>query len=143
MLHEGARLGRVVYSPTDATETPAPVTAPSTNQGTSRYVYLVARLRNRQITMEEATELFSIQQAMIRRAPPPPPPDESGTGAAAPPPPQSSAPTGLALPSVDDALWMTLLTMGAGAGVLAAVFKRAQEGPRSEGTAANGSRTTG
>ena len=132
-----------MYTPTDATEPPVPVTATSAGQGTSRYVYLVARLRNRQITMEEATELFSIQQAMIRRVPPPPPTDDSGTGSLPAPPPEPNAATGLTVPSVDDALWMTLLTMGAGAGVLAAIFKRAQEGPRPEGTAPSGSPSTG
>ncbi|MGC2359611.1 MAG: hypothetical protein WA691_04825, partial [Thermoplasmata archaeon] len=33
-----------------------------------RYNYLVGRLRNRQLTMEEATELFTLMQAMLARA---------------------------------------------------------------------------
>ena len=44
--------------------------APSTptfsgSASSARYAYLVGRLRGRQITMEEATELFAIQQTMI------------------------------------------------------------------------------
>ena len=32
----------------------------------ARYAYLVARLRNRQMTMEEATELFNLMQGMLQ-----------------------------------------------------------------------------
>lgn len=95
-----------------------------------RYAYLVARLRNRQITMEEATELFALQQAMIRaayqpapsssRAPPPPPP-----------PPSASSPTASVAPLrpmlSDDAFLLGLMAIGAGSGLIAALIKRSQE----------------
>ncbi len=97
--------------------------------GTPGYVYLLSRLRNRQITMEEATELFSLQQQLLATlaasrstAPPAPAP-----GAPAPGPTASPA---VGLPVSDEGLLLGLLAMGAGAGVLAAVMKRAQEGPR-------------
>ena len=65
--------------------------APATS---ARYVYLMTRLRTKQITMEEATELFSLQQGLLnaarlaasRQVPPPSP-----TTARAPGPP--SVPT--------------------------------------------------
>ncbi len=101
----------------------------STDAGsrTGRYNYLVGRLRNRQITMEEATELFGLMQTMIARAndaaraaayrPPTPTP----TGALPPPPP---TPGPAAATSADDLLLVGLLAMGAGAGLLAALSKR-------------------
>jgi hypothetical protein len=103
----------------------------------TRYAYLVARLRNRQITMEEATELFAIQQAIIARAtaaaqsvpPPPPPPDVSGGSAPAPTP----APASPSSPFSEENLAMTLLAMGVGAGLLAAIVKRARDGPKPSG----------
>ncbi|MCI4326976.1 MAG: hypothetical protein L3K16_05000 [Thermoplasmata archaeon] len=115
--------------------------APSTptfsgSASSARYAYLVGRLRGRQITMEEATELFAIQQTMISRAsvmnqvpPPPPPPD---VDANAPPAVPSNPSTGGSLFS-DENLAMTLLAMGVGAGLLAAVVKRAREGPKPTG----------
>ncbi len=101
----------------------------STDAGSrsSRYNYLVGRLRGRQITMEEATELFTLMQGMIARAndaaraaayrpavavPP-------GTAPAPPPPPGLPATS-----SADDFLLVGLLAMGAGAGLLAAISKR-------------------
>lgn len=95
-----------------------------------RYTYLVGRLRNRQITMEEATELFTLMQAMLARA------NEAARVAAyraaaqAPPAPAPSAgalpaPRGPPAPaSSDDFLLVGLLAMGAGAGLLAALSKR-------------------
>jgi hypothetical protein len=96
----------------------------------ARYAYLVARLRNRQMTMEEATELFGIMQGMLQtseaaraalmRVPAPPsvpaarPPPTAG-----PPPPPSGA--------GDDLFLAGLLAMGAGAGLLAAMTKRIQD----------------
>ncbi|MGI0132926.1 MAG: hypothetical protein ACREDK_07560 [Thermoplasmata archaeon] len=119
-----------MYSPTDPDDPPVPVPARSPQDTSSRFVYLITRLRARQITMEEATELFAIQQQMIRRAPPPAPTDDSATSSTTPTPPAPSpADLTVGMPSVDDALWMTLLTLGAGAGVLAAILKRARDGP--------------
>jgi len=94
-----------------------------------RYVYLLGRLRNRQITMEEATELFSLQQQLLAslaasRSSSPAPPSSPGT------PSSTGTPSAPGMTFNDDSLLLGLLAMGAGAGVLAAVMKRAQEGPR-------------
>jgi len=94
-----------------------------------RYTYLVGRLHARQITMEEATELFTVMQAMIqasetaraalvRAVPPPPIP---GPTTVRPPPGPAAPSTG------DDLLLVGKLAMGAGAGLLAAMSKRIQE----------------
>lgn len=94
-----------------------------------RYEYLVGRLRSRQITMEEATELFTVMQAMLTRAnelartsayrsPTPPPP--AGAAPVAPPPPRGLTPSS----SSDDLLLVGILAMGAGAGLLAALSQR-------------------
>jgi hypothetical protein len=94
----------------------------------ARYGYLVARLRNRQITMEEATELFGVLQGMLR---------DSQTArvrlertmAAPPPAPTSAAPR--TPPSTggksDDLLLLGLLALGAGAGLGAAFARRWKE----------------
>jgi len=96
-----------------------------------RYAYLTGRLRSRQITMEEATELFGLMQGLLRAseaarllalratAPAVPPPPPSG-----PPPP---GPMRTVASSSDDFLLMGILAMGAGAGLLAALTKRIQE----------------
>jgi hypothetical protein len=104
--------------------------APATS---ARYVYLMTRLRTKQITMEEATELFSLQQGLLNaarlaasRSVPPPSP----TTPRAPVPP--SVPTPMAIS--DDTMWTGLLFFGAGAGLLAAVLRRATEGPKSAET---------
>jgi hypothetical protein len=100
----------------------------------ARYAYLVGRLRARQITMEEATELFGIMQGMLQRS-------EAGrqalmaasrtrglTGSSTPPPiPAAGTPVTVA--GSDDMLLLGLLAMGAGAGLVAALTKRIQEGP--------------
>jgi len=112
---------------------PAPATGGPAGAN-ARYAYLVGRLRARQITMEEATELFGIMQAMMQRS-------ESGrlalmaasrsrglSGASAP----TMAPTPpiqTAVGSSDDMLLFGLLAMGAGAGLVAALSKRIQDGP--------------
>lgn len=72
--------------------------------------------------MEEATELFSVMQGMIRAAaaPAPPPPAE---GAARPP----SAPSKGGWQ--EDSDWMVLLGLGVGAGLGAALVKRLSGGP--------------
>jgi hypothetical protein len=94
-----------------------------------RYSYLVGRLHNRQITMEEATELFTLMQSMIQTSESaraalmrvPPPPSPIGPTAAVP------APAAPAPAAGDDLLLVGLLAMGAGAGLLAAMTKRIQE----------------
>ena len=96
-----------------------------------RFVYLIGRLRNRQITMEEATELFQLQQQMIAaavasRTSASPPPSASGNRPSVAPTPTPGSPPAFD----DDSLALSLLAMGAGAGVLAAILRRAQEGPR-------------
>lgn len=99
--------------------------SPSDAGGSARYVYLLGRLRARQITMEEATELFAVMQGMIRaaslRAPSPPP-----SGSVYPPPPP---PPGVSPAVSDDLYWMSLLALGAGAGLGSAIMKRAMGGP--------------
>jgi hypothetical protein len=111
--------------PPPTEEAPEPASAP-------RYPYLVSRLRNRQITMEEATELFDIQRQQVRvlmartnaltaasvRAPMPPPP---------PPVARSGAPVADSVAGLDP--WGEgLLFLALGAGLLAALAKRAQSG---------------
>lgn len=79
--------------------------------------------------MEEATELFGLMDGMIRisearvamvvsAAP-------TGAGARKAPPRPKAAPTGTGVP--DDLLWLAILGAGAGAGVLAAIAKKAGE----------------
>jgi len=107
----------------------------------ARYAYLAARLRNRQMTMEEATELFTIMQGMLQtseaarvaiaRTPPPPP-----SSAMHPPPaarPAAPPPSGTG----DDLLLVGLLAMGAGAGLMAALTKRIQDVTTPTGPPAN------
>ncbi|HZY69978.1 MAG TPA: hypothetical protein VFF67_03245 [Thermoplasmata archaeon] len=97
---------------------------------TPRYVFLIGRLRRREITMEEATELFALQQAMLRAAqsalpPPPPPPGGSSPALGATYPPTPSGVGGVSI--TEDSLWTGLLFFGAGAGVLAAVLRRSAQ----------------
>jgi hypothetical protein len=106
---------------------PNPASAPG-----ARYAYLVGRLRNRQITMEEATELFALMDETIRmlrtatlRLPPPPP---SARSTPTPPPPVSSG--GKAGIGADDLLTAGVLMIGAGAGISAALRRRAIDGPK-------------
>jgi hypothetical protein len=120
-----------MWDPNNPTSPP-----PSTGGGTNpnaRYAYLVGRLRARQVTMEEATELFGIMQGMLQRS-------EAGrqalmaasrsrglTGASTP----TTAPAPRTPPSMgggDDMLLFGLLAMGAGAGLVAALSKRIQDG---------------
>jgi len=98
-----------------------------------RYTYLVGRLRTRQITMEEATELFSIQQAALTRAEAArlaalaqaSAASASSSSAPLPPPPPRVGPSA---GGSDDFLILGLLTMGAGAGLLAAMTQKIQQG---------------
>jgi len=111
---------------------PAPPGAPEA-QRQVRYNYLVGRLRSRQITMEEATELFALMQALLRAS-------ESArraSGIVAPRPGPVVGPVGesprVAVPPSpsDDMFLVGLLAMGAGAGLLAAMARRLAEGPPS------------
>ncbi len=102
--------------------------APARNQ---RYTYLIARLRNRQMTMEEATELFALMDAMLRAsetarlAMARPSASLPPTPVAAPARPPSAAP---AAGTGDDFFLLGIMAMGAGAGLLAAMTKRIQDG---------------
>jgi hypothetical protein len=118
-----------VYGPTSNVASPSGNSG-STDQGArnQRYNYLIGRLRNRQLTMEEATELFTLMQAMLARASEiartaayraPTPAQPAGSGLA-PPPPRPLAVGS----SADDLLLVGILAMGAGAGLLAALTKR-------------------
>jgi hypothetical protein len=111
-----------------------PVAVPPAAQSPGRYAYLVQRLRNRQITMEEATELFGLQQTMIARASvmnaATPPPPEAPVDSTVPEPPARTATTTSSLKVSDETLTLTLLAMGAGAGLLAAILKRSRDGPK-------------
>jgi hypothetical protein len=99
-------------------------------QRAARYNHLVERLRNRQITMEEATELFGLMNAMLRAsetarlalAASPPSTEEKPR---APHPKPTAGPT---IPAPDDLMVAGILAMGAGAGLLAAITKRMSEG---------------
>jgi hypothetical protein len=94
------------------------------------------------MTMEEATELFSLMQGMLQtseaaraammRTPVPPPPTAVRQPTPTRPP---AAPSG----GGDDLLLVGILAMGAGAGLLAAMTKRIQEvTPASSATSASG-----
>ena len=101
----------------------------------TRYAYLVGRLNNRQITMEEATELFAVMQEMLQmseaarlalaRVPPPPRPP-TPSGAPAPSAAPAPAPSGM---TGDDLLMAGLLAIGAGAALIAAMAQKAQGAP--------------
>ena len=106
----------------------APPPPPETAGGSSRYVYLLGRLRNKQITMEEATELFAIQQSMIRTASRPAPPPRRRDGALHRPDRSRRSTMGISVMS-DEGLALALLAFGTGAGVLAAILKRGRDGP--------------
>jgi hypothetical protein len=119
----------------DPTPPATPPAAPGAGSNASaRYSYLTSRLRSRQITMEEATELFGIMQGMLARS------ELSRqalmaasrtrglTGTAAPA--AASAPTPPSVPgSGDEMLLFGLLALGAGTGLVAALAKRIQDGP--------------
>jgi hypothetical protein len=138
-----------VYAPPPP-DPPSPPPPAAEAQRNVRYTFLLGRLRNRQITMEEATELFSIMQAMLRMS-------EaarlSATRSATVAPIPSTAPTRVrsAPPSAaasasDDLFLLGLLTMGAGAGLMTAVARRLTEGPapptasKRSGTGGSGAR---
>jgi hypothetical protein len=119
-----------VYAPDEGTETGGPAHRGRDGARNARHSYLVGRLQNRQLTMEEAAELFAIMQGMLQTS-------EAArlalmrasrqpvtTGHVAPPPRPPPPPGG---GSSDDLLLVGLLAMGAGAGLLAAMTKRIQE----------------
>lgn len=82
------------------------------------------------MTMEEATELFTLMQGMLQtseaaraaliRAPAPPPSTIR--------PPAAARPAAPPIAINDDLLLVGLLAMGAGTGLLAAITKRLREG---------------
>jgi hypothetical protein len=112
----------------DASMAPPASGISATPASSPRYIYLVARLRNRQITMDEATELFGLQQstmsALLTRAQAEP----SATASLSQPTP--TAPSAAASGPVlsDDTVWLGLLAVGAGAGLFAALLQRARDG---------------
>jgi len=126
MLQEERRVGTPRKMATSYRGSATPPAATDA-QRSQRYAYLVGRLNNRQMTMEEATELFNIMQGMIRqseaarlalsRQPPPP----SGSGER---PVMAASPASAAS---DDFFLLGILAMGAGAGLLAAMTKRLQD----------------
>ena len=114
-------------------ETPAPSASTGPDaQRQARYVYLVGRLRGRQITMEEATELFAIQRqqvatliartnALAAAAATPSMVPRVSRPVARPPPPPPSAATVEGL----DFWGEGLIFLALGAGLFAAFIKRA------------------
>lgn len=111
------------------------------NPVSTRYAYLVGRLRNRQITMEEATELFGIMDETIRmlrtttiRVPPPPAPTRPP--AAAPSAVTAPATSGTPTIGADDLLTAGVLMIGAGVGISAALRRRVADEQRSAGSQA-------
>ena len=119
---------------------PPPPSAPPAQTPNTRYIYLVARLRNRQITMEEALELFALMDESIRVlraatarpvAPPPAP-------AEAKPPPAVPGAGLMGGMTPDDMLAAGILLIGAGAGVSAALRERSKSGPKTPPTPSKG-----
>lgn len=121
-----------MYNPSDSSSAAGGSSGGGANRN-ARYAYLVGRLRTRQITMEEATELFTVQQAALTRS-------ESARLAALAqasatsgspstslpvplPPPPASPVAG----STDDFFILGLLAMGAGAGLMAAMARKMQD----------------
>jgi hypothetical protein len=143
----GRTMPAMVPEPPGEVPPPAPPGAPDAHRQV-RYNYLVGRLRSRQITMEEATELFALMQALLRAS-------EAArrvTGAALPRPgpivvgPMGETPRVPAAPSASDDMFLVgLLAMGAGAGLLAAMARRLSEGPPPQETSGSnsGGRRTG
>lgn len=124
-----------MYNPSDPSASTASSSGGSA-AGNTRYAYLVQRLRTRQVTMEEATELFGLMQGMLRAseqarllavrstAATPSLPAPSAPRVIPPPPPAGGSNV-----AADDFLLMGFLMMGAGAGLLAALTKRIQDAP--------------
>ncbi len=132
---------------------PSPPPAPPPQEAEApRYQYLVGRLRNRQITMEEATELFAIQrqQVSLLIARTNALAAAAATPSFAPRMPRPVARPTLPPPGVPVAIenldpWGEgLLFLALGAGLLAALMKRSQgpapTAPSRPPPAASGSR---
>ncbi len=126
---------------------PSTPSSPPAQDPNARYVYLVARLRNRQITMEEATELFAIMDDSLRllrtaASRPVTPPPAPAPVEARPPSPAPAAGSMAGMTS-DDLLAVGILLIGAGAGVSAALRERSKSGPKlsAPSTAASGVRS--
>ena len=115
--------------PTQPPVTPPATRRPAPASSSPRYVDLVGRLRGRQITMEEATELFEILEAMLRESLVVRARLEATRSMAAGPAPAPSRPTEArpAPRSSDDLLLLGLLALGAGAGLGAAFSRRLAE----------------
>ena len=116
----------------------APPGAPS--RETVRRTYLLQRLANREITMEEATELFALMSRQVedlQKAVLPPPP---------PPKPREEVVVELTPRSLSSGTvpWDEgILFGGAMSGILAAILKRSLEGsPPAPGTAPTARRPT-
>jgi len=134
---------------------PSPAQAPAPQEAEApRYQYLVGRLRNRQITMEEATELFAIQRqqvsVLLART-------NALAAAAASPSLVPRMPRPVARPTIPPPgvpvaienldLWGEgLIFLALGAGLLAALMKRSQgpapTAPSRPSSAASGGRQT-
>ncbi|MCL4324793.1 MAG: hypothetical protein M1144_04965 [Candidatus Thermoplasmatota archaeon] len=93
----------------------------------NRRTYLLVRLKNGQITLEEARELFQAMNTDIRALqeqigmPPPPPP--SGESASEGPSPRSASPPSGPTLSLEE----LLLIIGPMAGIFAALQKKSRE----------------
>ena len=101
-------------------------------QRQARYNHLIGRLHTRQITMEEATELFALMQAMLRASEVARRSAAQATAASAGPAPSVARVlrgTPSASAGADDLFLVGLLAMGAGAGLLAAMARRMAEPP--------------
>ena len=135
-----------MYAPDQATDNAAPAGRGREGSRAARHAHLVGRLQSRQITMEEATELFTIMQGMLQtseaarlalmRAPRP-----AATTGHAPPTPHPPPAAGGS--STDDLLLVGLLAMGAGAGLLAAMTKRIQDVTTPAGSAPSSNASPG
>jgi hypothetical protein len=107
---------------------PPPIASPSAASN-ARYAYLVTRLRNRQITMEEATELFGILQDTLARTIARVPPMAPARASSRPPVSAPTSTTNL-LVLTDETFALSLLALGVGSGLLSAILKRSAEGPK-------------
>lgn len=111
---------------------PPPTEEAEETPGAPRYPYLVSRLRNRQITMEEATELFAIQRQQVRVLMTRTNALVAAAATPSPMPRRLPKPTTPAIPAGPMAIenldpWGEgLLFLALGAGLLAALMKRSQ-----------------
>jgi hypothetical protein len=125
--------------------------SPPSGGAQARQNYLMQRLANREITMEEATELFNLMNRQIvslRRVAEKPPP------AAPSPPPSPTSPSSPTVPAAGAPSVLSLEELvvfgGAFSGILAALLRRASQdlappqapptrsSPRSRGSGSKG-----